>query len=567
MAKKTISQIDIDWIERDRRVIPGLDHLGIELVSVNLYQALLPGLTNVTERARYFSFYPWIVHRYAHEGPSTRTKEAWWNWFRLLDFAYAIACIAYESDLGKDLGSSVVGAVKARELVKDQTTSAIIDFKRLTAINASGKPTKNGGYFKNPEGGFGQYYKTPLKELGVLQAHASKVFPAVKLSTYAGLRIAETLDSHQSFEELKEIASEGKATFSDLARVGADVHPDSIVEDSQEESLLRNLFFGLDDALCQGQDAEHLKWRRLSLLSMLRYVRDCEELEGSPDYEFRWACVAKALPDGTAWQLENGLLSIVEAWGAYQRNDLLNYCLESLFFAALHLLDEEPTTPRQLAALLTEQAITALPASNGCPRLSALPTRVSAWVSASTTRGADTQNDPWGEFSTWAWADRLEAAVKEENFDVIPALAARVLGRLGSDKGDWKSHPFELVPSALEMSTAHEVHLKRWLDRLSTRSTEKTSDFLNEMILEWVLFRHLRVATRKLANQGVSTFKFRPEEGKLLLVAEELPDPTFTSPRLREGFRILEDVHFVTRTNGVTKLTDAGYDILEVNHA
>src|SRR6185369_9525940 len=134
--------------------------------------------------------------------------------------------------------------------------------------------------------------------------------------------------------------------------------------------------------------------------------------------------------------------------------------------------------------------------------------------------------------------------VKTKALEHIPALVARLLGRLGSDVGNWNVHPFELVPAALEMSNAHEVQLKRWLDRLARRSSERTSDFLQELILEWILFRHLRVATRKLANQGVSTFKYRPEEGKLLLIAEELPDPTFTSPRLREGFRILEDIHF-----------------------
>jgi hypothetical protein len=151
MANKPISHTDIDWIERDRRVIDGLDHLGIELVSVNLYQALLPGLTNVTERARYYSFYPWAVHRYAQEGPSIRTKDAWWNWFRSLDFAYAIACLGYEIELGEDLGSSVVGAVKARALVKEQTPSTIIDFRTLTAVGPSGKPAKIGSYFKNPK--------------------------------------------------------------------------------------------------------------------------------------------------------------------------------------------------------------------------------------------------------------------------------------------------------------------------------------------------------------------------------------------------------------------------------
>lgn len=570
MAKKSISQVDIDWIQRDRRVIDGLDHLGIELVSVNLYQALLPGLTNVTERARYYSFYPWIIHRYAQEGPEERTKEAWWNWFRPLDFGYAVACLAHESELGQDLGSSVVGAVKARELIKEQPPSATIDFGDFTGIDASGKPTKDGAYFKNPEGGFGQYYKNPLNELGVLQTHGARVFPGVRLSTFAGLKIARTLDSHQSFEHLKQIAQDGKAKLSELADIGGDLHPNSIAEESDEESLLRDVFFGLDEDLSQGEEPNRLKWRRSSLHSMLRYVRDCDALDGSPDIEFRWACIAKALPDGKPWRPPIGLSPVVETWGAYQRNDLLNYSLECLFYAALSLLDEEPVEPRELAAILTARAMEAVPANDESSRLSALPSSVSAWVSACAIRAKEAENDPWGESSTWALARRLETAVKDKTLEHIPALVARILGRLGTDVGNWTIHPFESVPTALEMSKAHEVQLKRWLDRVGRRSSESTSDFLQELILEWILFRHLRVATRKLANQGVSTFKYRPEEGKLLLIAEELPEPTFTSPRLRQGFRILEDIHYISRVDGVRKLTDAGREILdnlEVAHA
>lgn len=110
----------IDWILRDRKVIDGLDHLGIELVSVNLYQAMLPGISNVTERARYYAFYPWIIHRYAQNGPKKRSKAAWRNWFRALDFTYAVACIAYEQESGEDSGSSVVGANLATDLIKGQ---------------------------------------------------------------------------------------------------------------------------------------------------------------------------------------------------------------------------------------------------------------------------------------------------------------------------------------------------------------------------------------------------------------------------------------------------------------
>ena len=38
----------------------GRDHLGVQGPCINIYGQLLPGITNVTDRARYYSFYPWV---------------------------------------------------------------------------------------------------------------------------------------------------------------------------------------------------------------------------------------------------------------------------------------------------------------------------------------------------------------------------------------------------------------------------------------------------------------------------------------------------------------------------
>ena len=78
------------------------------------------------------------------------------------------------------------------------------------------------------------------------------------------------------------------------------------------------------------------------------------------------------------------------------------------------------------------------------------------------------------------------------------------------------------------------------------------------LLLDWVIFRHLRVATRKLASQGVSTYKFRPEKGKLVLVAERLPTATFTAPRVRQAYRILTDLRLVSVKDEGWAITDDG---------
>src|SRR5258705_8197516 len=48
----------------------GLDHLGVRAPCEAIYSQLVPGITNVTDRARYYSFYPWLVWATnQHKGP------------------------------------------------------------------------------------------------------------------------------------------------------------------------------------------------------------------------------------------------------------------------------------------------------------------------------------------------------------------------------------------------------------------------------------------------------------------------------------------------------------------
>jgi len=567
MAMKTAEQdYEIDWIQRDRKVIDGLDHLGIELVSVNLYQAMLPGLTNVTNRARYYSFYPWAVHRYAQDGPKTRSKAAWRNWLRAIDYTYAVACMAYERELGQDLGSSVVGADMARKMTKDEPPSAKIDLIGPSAVSVSGAVPESGAYFKNPEGGFGQYYKGPLRELGVLLEHGLSTWPDVKLSNYAGKRIAETLDANESFQELKELALQGGARLSELGRIGKAIHPGAIEPDSEEATLLRQLFFGDDPDTCQGQQAERIKCRRESLLLMLHYLRESGSVDSDLAYEFRWGCASGRLPDGRPWIVPASLADAARGWAAYQRNDLLNYCLECLFYSALLEVDRGPSRPEELVTLLTDTAMASVRADAERLGLPALPKTVEKWIRATRAPDAAPTTDPWGPQSTWALADWLENAVAANDPVAMMAIAIRLLGRLATDRGDYDSHPFAPIPHAVEMASNHEVHLREWWGRVESRATESTAQFVKELLLEWVLFRHLRVATRKLANQGVSTYKFRPEEGRLLLVAERLPIPTLTAPRVRQGFRVMEDLHCIRRVKGHASLSDLGASVLGVHH-
>jgi hypothetical protein len=460
------------------------------------------------------------------------------------------------------LGSSVVGADTAASVVKDKSGTAKINLHGPSSVGSSGIVPKSGSYFKNPEGGFGQYYKGALRELGVVVEHSSDAWPDVRLSNYAGRRIAQAIDKNKSFTELKELALQGSGRLSELSQIGKKVHPLAIESESEEAILLRSLFFGQDESLCHGQDAERKRWRCQSLSLMLHFIREAELIEGDLAQHFRWGCAYRLLPNGRAWNVPATLRDTARGWAAYQRNDLLNFCLECIFYAALTELDQGPCRLGEMISRLAELALAAVPSHGDQPRLAPVPKTVSQWVAAMKPWKSVPDAEHWGSSTTWSIADRLESSIAGNKAEIIMPLAARLLGRLATDRGDHEGHPFSPITDCVKMAASNEVHLHNWWKRSAAHSSQRTLEFFRELLLEWILYRHLRVATRKLANQGVSTFKFRPGEGQLFLVAERLPKPTYTSPRVRQAFRVLEDLHCIDHEDGRASLSPIGGRIL-----
>jgi hypothetical protein len=563
MAKETAGPADIlvDWLQRDRQVIEGLDHLGIEVVSINLYGLLLPGITNVTDRVRYHTFYPWVLDQFA-ERPA-RGRRAWREWIRSLDFALALASVAHEQS-AEESESAIVGAVTARRLLRDADEAEMVDFRSYVELNEKGGIPSN-AYFQNGEGGFGQYYKGPASELGVFVEGVDQVDPDRQLTNYAGVPLARC--AGETFDLLLDIAARRKGRVRDLARVGGRVSLSAIPEGSQEERLLRQLVLEGETDLSKGQVSSSRLLRRRSMQLALHYVAACDAATKAVPrkdlaYEFRWGCHARRLPDGSPWIVPAELEGVFTAWGSYHRNDTMNYALEALHWACLRHLDDQPMRPTRLAREVVGTGCAAIEKTETWPKAAALQGSVDKYLSACEQPERKNQGEPWGIDSTWSWVTAMEAAVAAEDDAAAVGWAVRVLARLATDRGPINQRPFETLAGAEEMAAAHDVTFGRWLARTRTRAQEPLAAFLSDLLLEWVLFRHLRVATRKLASQGVSTFKFRPEEGELLLIAEP-PRPTLTTPRLRQAFRFLEDLHYIVSDQDAMRITSAGSALLE----
>lgn len=550
------ASVELDWLERDKLPIDGLDHLGVEGVSAAVYALLAPGISNLTERARYFALFPWALHRFAQAPPGTQTQKSWRDWIRRVEYTYAAASVALEQAEGEAIpqarATAVVGADRARSELKDAVGSTKIDLMSVAQLQDDGKPGPR-AYFQNREGGYGQYYKGPLTTLGLLAQDSAHRFPDRALTKSAGLRVAEALEKQRGFMDFEEVVRDGKAKVSDLLALARQIGPGTISPAAPERQLLLGVFLG-DADLCKSQQPDLLANRRDSFHLALHFLKSEGEVPWREfSRRFRRACLTGTLRSEEPWAVPSKLSAALARWAAYERNELFNYAMETLFWSSLMALDDEAggLNPRVLAAQISEIGCGAVSSSDGANH-KVIGGTVAEWIAACAIPKGTKAWEPEG---TSAWADELEQAGEPDGD--APAWAVRVLGRVLSDHGGF------LEPGAFPVAVAGaELHLGAFLQRAKQCANQSAHEFIEALVLEWVLFRHLRVATRKLAAQGVSTFKFRPEEGNLVLATANIPPPTFTSPRLRQMHRILADLGCISLEEELCKLTKEGERVL-----
>ncbi len=136
-----------EWTEYRNR--SGLDPLGMQNSSINLYQRLVPGISNVTLRMRYYGLYAWLAAVYARDSGRSTDPENWKKFVRRAEALYALAAVHGEDSAGV-AGSRWAG----RKLA---ASGGRISFAEDADPDGSGLP-----YLKQAWGAFGAAYGSQL---------------------------------------------------------------------------------------------------------------------------------------------------------------------------------------------------------------------------------------------------------------------------------------------------------------------------------------------------------------------------------------------------------------------
>lgn len=89
------------------------------------------------------------------------------------------------------------------------------------------------------------------------------------------------------------------------------------------------------------------------------------------------------------------------------------------------------------------------------------------------------------------------------------------------------------------------------------------TEVLRWLFLYWCIDNHLRVALRKLRDHSQSTFRIRPSDQGLEVIA--VPKAVHTRPRFNQVVRILKDLRVLTPTeSGSWSPSEAGIDMMKL---
>lgn len=488
-----------DWTELGQD--SGLDPLGMQRPIEAIYQSLIPGISTITLRYRYYSFFPLILRHY-EKNICNADPVAFRAFQRRCEALYALICTYGDRELGvtgSDWAADILAEVAARE-----GENGSVDFRQAADPNAH----EDLRYLKNKGGAFGAIYSTQMREMGLLHFPGKgDPNPNPVCSTLA-LEVAEALE-----QELGDIArrffaavDEGQVSLSSLASLGA-MKPSRLLPGSQEHTLLTNVLLGK-----ASQPSAVDLMRRSTLLMLLETVDTLGSLPAADVVKWHWH-------DAEASSSPAHLNGAPALWSLYQACDLTRLAYESILSAALTILAAAPGRRMPLTTLVQQ-----------------------------LTEYADIpEQETWQEFSESVGRKRIS----------MKGCAAAMLSAVGKGEPEEQvKHAIRLLALLCEEARASSAvaeqalsgadyfqSLRTEAQYLETKANRPAREAVADLIAARVLKRHLWVASRKFRNQKAYTFHMEPEDGVLRYRSDFQVSPS--SPRIDQALRFLRDASLV----------------------
>jgi hypothetical protein len=504
--------------------IPGRDAMGIQNSSVVIYSTLLPGITNLTERIRYYGFYCWLLDQYDRLREEKSSYRHQYDFVRRAELV--IAFLMY--DLHPDF-VAIPGKAFAEDFFEPFKTEGSVD---LSAGADKGKylvddKGENRSYWKYPSGAMGQYYAGALIALSLI-----KIKENYYLLLEHGKRLAQAFaDSLNQGAGLflLSIVKNGQLKYADLPQLSAfDIS--RIDEKSSEWSEYVNLLFNKD-----GQNKSTFQRRD----TLVQYLRVCETDFPSSN----WLLGQYFFQNRSEVELREDSASL--GWYAYYTQELMHYAIEHIFNTMLLLMKKDLYEINAFVEEQGRQFILTATNYNINPDIT-----LTEWIGSST---AGIQESPLQIKS------ELDKAAKELDFVGVYCLSLLLLVKTYKQvEGDVPAFYNYLIRNNIQerRGNIYEIH------DLLNRNSDRTINEFFVILIRKILNDHQIVAFNKMGNGEVQVHKFLIEHNHLVQINHIAP--RMTTPRLGSVKNMLEDLNLLAKDT--QRPTELGIRLLAIYH-
>ena len=526
--------------------------MGSQAPCINLYGRLLPGITNVTDRARYYSFYPWFFWAYEKEFQTINWNEVV-DRFRKADCLFTLIAARHANQTDRDDENHGIAMIGRNTLVKalSELENGKPLFLSTYATRESDNPNR---YFKNKLGGLGQYYIGTFKDLGLLDGNSKT---GVQYTRQRAQEIAEAVDSSIERKLFFDVIKNDEVSTDALDAL-ISFCPCQLLQNPAEHSSLVDLFFDRKNIY----DSDGLQRRHtLCLLLHLINERDSADAEKEPvldHFVFRGAVYSGCLENDIFWNLPKKLESTRFAWAIYQKNEMLSIACQAIFWVVLRMIQESemiyPTSDTFIEDFVKSKQVS---------KALGKKINISFYDAVEATKSKIPDLRAWENAGHECFLARqaIEICSNQKSdliYDEILKIALDTLIILAA-RENLSSNPYGSFEFPENYFSIYPINLYSFKYNITNFwRTLSLQELLGWLAHKWGIETHLKVALRKLRRDKLNTFKIRPtEEG---LKVTEVPEPGYTAPRFSQGLRILRDIRAIetgSQKNSF-KLTDLG---------
>lgn len=496
--------------------VSGQNPLGLQGASEALFTALLPGITNLTNRIRYYSLYCWLLDEYAHAERDTSVNSQK-RFLRRAELQIGVLMRIHESSVGNVPGTDHIDPWVKSDKGDELDLAAHADLD-------SGQSN----YWQDPWGSYGTYYVGALQQLRLVVKGPDGVYRCTEggvAITGVSLARAFTESTDPAMRDLfLACVRGGRLRRSDTEALHRGFRLTGITVGGREHQCLQKLITGPDGQLPEGAESDLGSYRRRGTIRQVLRAIEADEVEDPNEF-------ALLAYEGKGELLEEQD-EVTTGWYLYLMNEFWHFGAGAMFYGLLARLAESQTAVH--LPLLVQEYVGSI--------LAVIAEEVGK---AAVSTPEDLLKHISDEMEPYE--DGARAALRSHDPARVGAFGWLMLSVLYTSNEKLSA---ELLPALRELRADRDGHVLEFIEYLRQRRTEPLDQVLRDFILRYLIYHHQFVALRKAGVGSLITLKFILEDQYISLV--ETVEPSYTGSRLPTLFNLFRDMGYLSSDDTLT---------------